>query len=125
MISRASHLDHLVPRIDPSCSFCVAIGEKAGRELGYRVITFKYSKHDWPCKQAMEVLRAANDEGALSHLPHAACKISHAMGAVSHRELSLEQRVGPDAARLIRKNMEGSEYEWMLDLSREVPPAKS
>ena len=100
-------------------------GENAGMALGYRIVDLQYSKTDWPCRQAKIVAVAAADMGALKAVPKASCPVSHQMGQVSHRELTLEERVGPKAAKLIEGNMKGTPYEWMLDLSSESPPKGS
>ena len=97
-------------------------GLKAGKALGYRIVDIPYSKSDWPCKQAKLVVQAAAEEGILKAVPKVSCPVSHQMGQVSHRQLSLKQRVGEKAARLIEGNIKGTAYEWMLDLSREAPP---
>ena len=99
-----------------------AAGEMAGRELGYRVVNINYDKNNWPCSVVKRAVEAVVEEGILPHTPPDACVDSHKMEDVSHRELSLEERVGPYAASNVYESMRGTKYEWMLDLGRESPP---
>ena len=97
--------------------------EAAGRALGYSVLPLTYNKTDWPCRQIEEILQAAIREGVLPRMPSGRCVASHKMGDVSHRELSLRERVGPLAADVIAASFNGTGLQWMLDLSRESPPS--
>ena len=65
------------------------------------------------------------EEGVVEQAPDGRCVAAYTPSRAPHRDMKLEDRLGPQAARLLRDNLEGSKYEWMLDLYREVPPEEA
>ena len=51
------------------------------------------------------------------------CNVATGHTQTSHRSATLSQRIGASAARAVESQLRGGVYEWMLDLSREEPPA--
>ena len=97
-------------------------GEEAARDLGYRIVSFDYDKNNWPCAEVKDSVKVAVEEGVLPEMPNGVeCVQSMKMGDISHRDLTLEERVGPRAAQLITSNMLISPDAWMLSLSAEKP----
>ena len=86
-------------------------------------MSFNYDKNEWPCDEVEQALGAAVEEGILPHMPEEDCEPSRKMADISHRDATLEERVGHRAAALITQNMELSPHHWMLNLSAENPPS--
>jgi hypothetical protein len=108
------------------------LGVKWGKKLGIRVVRVRFDHNNWPCGGIEEVLKAAVEEGVFPTLPDPICVqknqhfgderhdpwgIRHASG-----DLPLEKRVGLCTARAFEMELKGTKHEWMLDLSRDVPP---
>ena len=55
------------------------------------------------------------------HLNQTKCKIITSHTNTSHRQQSLEGRIGKDLATNVRTSLEGTPYEWMLNLSLPYP----
>jgi len=98
-------------------------GKDIARQLGLRVLTFTYRKDGWPCDEVNRTLEAAVQEGVFPRHPQGPCTMKHGVSdGSSFHELTLEQRVGPEAAAIIQDALTGSRDEWMLDLEKEGPP---
>ncbi|XP_075265695.1 uncharacterized protein LOC142358116 [Convolutriloba macropyga] len=101
-------------------------GKHIARQLGMRVLTFTYRKNNWPCMEVNKTLSVAVEEGVFPRMPPGACTMKHGMSdGSSFHELSLEQRVGPQAAAIITDALAGSKDEWMLNLEKEAPPVRN
>mmetsp|Transcript_30784 Transcript_30784/g.79073 ORF Transcript_30784/g.79073 Transcript_30784/m.79073 type:complete len:304 (-) Transcript_30784:252-1163(-) len=99
-------------------------GIKTARKLGLRVVPLTFTHANWPCGGVSQIMTAAAETGVLARLPSPLCveKDSHT-GARSHlSDNTLEGKLGTCMARRIRKELKDTEYEWMLDLTREAPP---
>lgn len=69
------------------------------------------------CEAVQSTLRRAyqaTQNNAIKHPESCKLKVGHT--ATSHRERTLEERVGKTAAKVIRTQLIGTPYEWMLDL---------
>ena len=108
----------------PSCSASSA-GYDAGKSLGYRIVKSSYSRTSWPCPQVTEALEAMAEEGVVKEAPADGCVAVTNPSNAPRRGMELKDRVGPQAAKLLQDNLEGSKYEWMLDLYREDPPEEA
>jgi len=63
--------------------------------------------------------------GVLPRMPSPSCvkvETHTSQGVQGH---NLEDKVGRCVATAIRKELSGTEFEWMLDIEREDPPKRS
>lgn len=101
-------------------------GKRAAKKLGIKLVkkVFDHSS-DWPCPLLEKTFAAMVETGVIPRMPDPICvahdnhmsNASHIVGAVQ-----LEDKVGECVAKEIKTELQGTEYEWMLDLSKPYPP---
>lgn len=102
-------------------------GIHAANAVGLKLVEVEFDRHNWPCPALRQILSAMVETGVIPRMPYPSCvdHTSHVNHGHIQGAVTLEEKLGECVAGAIRKELQGTEFEWMTDLTRCHAPGGS